>query len=298
MAPSPWHDGERAVQQRVGEVHLADRVAGGVGRAVPEVAAAFLAQQPMLVVAAAAPGGDVWTTLLTGPPGFLAVPRPDTLEVAAAPDPGDPLHGVLGGRAPVGALAIEPATRRRMRLNGRSHPVPDGLRIDLDQVFANCPKHIRPRQVVAAHARPGDGGRAWATAAALSDRQADLVAAADTFFLGTTDAAGNADASHRGGDPGFVEVVDGGRRLRFPDYRGNSMYMTLGNLEQEPRAGLLFLDWTTGDVVQVTGRARVRYEVDAAFRARHPRARRAVEVEVASVVERSGASPLTWATVA
>lgn len=287
MAPaSPWHAGERAVQTRVGEAHLADRLGGGIGDEVPAVAADFLADQPLLVVAAADAAHRVWVSLLTGAPGFLTVPHPGVLDVAASPPPGDPLHDVLGGPALVGTLAIEPATRLRMRLNGRSEPTATGLRVAVQQVFANCPKHIRPRKVGHLGRAAGAVGTV-ATSASLSDRQARRIAAADTFFIGTTDAGGNADASHRGGDPGFVEVA-GPARIRFPDYRGNSMYMTLGNLEQRPAAGLLFVDWDDGATLQVTGRARVVYDLDDDARARFPRAQRMVEVEVDRVVATGG----------
>ena len=81
--------------------------------------------------------------------------------------------------------------------------------------------------------------------AALSPDQRAWITAADTFFVATHAAGLGADVSHRGGHPGFVSVTDEGR-LTWPDYPGNSMYMTLGNLELEPRAGLLFLDWDRG----------------------------------------------------
>ena len=288
---STWHAGERAVQRRVGDVDLADRAAGAVRSTVPDVAVEFLAAQPMLVVAAAGPDGMTWASLLTGPTGFLQVPRAGVLDVAARPGDGDPLREVLEHPARVGALAIEPATRRRMRLNGHATPRGQGLRLELEQVYANCPKYIQQRAVVdaAPGGAPGQGGTAAGDR--LSGRQRRWVGEADTFFIGTADVSGNADASHRGGNPGFVQVL-GPDHLRFPDYRGNSMYMTLGNLEQNPAAGLLFVDWTTGAALQVSGTARVDYTPEAT--AGEPGARRMVELRVASTVETPRASPLVW----
>ena len=54
--------------------------------------------------------------------------------------------------------------------------------------------------------------------------------------------------------------------LSFPDYAGNTMYMTLGNLAANPRAGLLFLDWETGDALQLTGRAAIDWSAERARR--------------------------------
>jgi predicted pyridoxine 5'-phosphate oxidase superfamily flavin-nucleotide-binding protein len=275
MAPaSPWHAGERAVQNRVGETHLADRLGGGIGAEVPAVAIDFLADQPLLVVAAADPARRVWVSLLTGAPGFLTVPHPGALEVAASPPPGDPLHDVLGGPALVGTLAIEPATRLRMRLNGRSEPTATGLRIAAQQVFANCPKHIRPRKVGHLGRAAGAVGTV-ATSASLSDRQARRIAAADTFFIGTHAAGHGADASHRGGDPGFVAAPDGSH-LSWPDYTGNSMYMTLGNLELDDGCGLLFRGTELAEVVsERPGAHGYRVElVDGAVRETQLEARR------------------------
>jgi predicted pyridoxine 5'-phosphate oxidase superfamily flavin-nucleotide-binding protein len=288
---SPWRVGERRVQARVGETHLADRLAAGIRREIPDGAVEFLAGLRQIVLAAADDEGAVWVTALTGPFGFLDVPRPDLLTIAATPGAGDPLAGVLAGPTRVGLVGLEPATRSRVRLNGRSRPVAGGLEVELDQVFGNCPKHIHPREVIGeAPIEPAPS----AASPGLTDDQIRRLAAADTFFVGSTDDAGNADASHRGGEPGVIEVLDE-RHLRFPDYRGNSMYQTLGNLDVAPEIGLLVLDWATGAALHLTGRAAVDYDLTPELRARFPRAQRLITVELDGVVDRPDGSPLRWA---
>jgi uncharacterized protein len=123
----------------------------------------------------------------------------------------------------------------------------------------------------------------------LSPRQRQLVTEADTFFITTADRAGNADASHRGGSQGFVQVLSP-TLLRWPDYVGNAMFNTRGNLEVNPAAGLLFPDWRTGATLQLTGTARTDWEPSHA--AAVPGAQRLVEFSVTDVVEIPGASPL------
>jgi len=68
--------------------------------------------------------------------------------------------------------------------------------------------------------------------------------------------------SHRGGNPGFVEVLDE-RTLRVPDYVGNGMFNTLGNFVSNPRAGLLFIDFEGGRTLQLIGTPMIRWELDA-----------------------------------
>ncbi|MFJ9520305.1 pyridoxamine 5'-phosphate oxidase family protein [Kitasatospora sp. NPDC101801] len=276
MTIETFHQGERAVQARAGVQERADHVGRGIGAVVPAVAARFLSERRTLVVGAADQDGRVWASMLSGPAGFLAADG-STLAVAAHPVPGDPLAAVLAAPAEVGTIALDPAGRRRMRLNGRS--VPDGrggLVITAEQVYANCPKYIQRRHPLDAPATPellGSGTR-------LSTRQQLAATTSDTFFVATADADGRVDASHRGGHPGFL-AVHGPELLSWPDYPGNNMFMTLGNLELNPAAGLLLPDWETGGALLVSGRAE-------------PDAERTVWFTVERVVELAHAAPLSW----
>ncbi|MFH9294153.1 pyridoxamine 5'-phosphate oxidase family protein [Streptomyces sp. NPDC017520] len=296
---SGYHRGEVAVQERAGLARRAASAGRAIRSDVPEVAADFLVRQSFLVVGGADERGRIWATQLTGEPGFLRVPAPDTLVIGALPPPGDPLAGLLSGAgtdgaapARVGMLGIEPATRRRMRMNGRAVRDGDGLRVDLDQAVANCPKYIQVRR----HRRIAPGEEAGQRLAvtdgdALTPAQQEALRAADTFFVATASDRGDADASHRGGNPGFVQVLTP-RLLRWPDYAGNGMFLTLGNLELNPAAGLLVPDWDTGASLHLTGTARTVWDGDAV--ARVPGAERLVEFEVTAVREIAAASPLRW----
>ncbi|WP_028809370.1 pyridoxamine 5'-phosphate oxidase family protein [Streptomyces sp. 351MFTsu5.1] len=274
-----FHAGSRAVQDRVGVREQADHVGRSVGRGIREIAAAFLELQPLLVVGAAEEG-RVWASPLTGAPGFVRATGPDRVSVTGGWLPADPLATAYATPGtPVGTIALDPRTRRRMRLNGRLTPTARGFTIEADQVFANCPKYLQKRESyeTVADRRPGEPERT----AELTSEQAEFVTAADTFFLATVHEGG-ADASHRGGNPGFVRVDSPGE-LSWRDYPGNSMFLTLGNLAADPRAGLLFLDWTTGTALQLTGEAHTEYGED-----------RRVRFRVREVIETPSALPLRW----
>nr|HRD10520.1 pyridoxamine 5'-phosphate oxidase family protein [Mycobacterium sp.] len=88
-----------------------------------------------------------------------------------------------------------------------------------------------------------------------------LIESADTFFLGTTHPEAGNDASHRGGPAGFVRVTD--ERLWWPDYPGNNMFNSFGNLAVDPTAALLFVDFRTGDTLQLSGTATVDWAAPA-----------------------------------
>ncbi|MEV4423379.1 pyridoxamine 5'-phosphate oxidase family protein [Patulibacter sp. NPDC049589] len=286
------HAGERAVRERSGEADIAARVSRMITREIPAPAAAFLAERPMLVVAARDDDGAVWCSLLTGHPGFAQATDPRTVVIAAAPAAGDPLATLLGrAGTPVGLLAIEPETRRRMRVNGHARPgAGGGLVVDTDEVYSNCPKYISRRAVVGVER--GRGGAVPAvTGDVLTAGDRALIAAADAFFVASAHADTGADASHRGGRPGFVTVHDD-RSLSFPDYTGNSLFMTLGNIASDPHVGLLFPDWDAGDLLLLTGTAEIDWSPERA--AAHPGAHRMVDVRVDRTVRLPGASPLRW----
>jgi predicted pyridoxine 5'-phosphate oxidase superfamily flavin-nucleotide-binding protein len=279
------HPGEIAVQRRAG-VRRADWGSAGIGPEIPPVASDFLREQRMIIVGFADDAGAVWATAATGPAGFAAATGDRIVAVDALPVAFADL--VAGGRD-VGLLAIEPWTRRRMRVNGTAHRDGSGFAVRTDQVYANCPKYIQTRDIVAD--QPVAASASARTSTELDARQRDRIARADTFFVATYAAGHGADASHRGGNPGFV-TVSSPRRLVWPDYVGNSMYMTLGNLELDPACGLLFVDWEHGHALHVTGTARVDW--DPARAAAVPGAQRLIEFDVTQVVDLPGALPLRW----
>ncbi|MBW0102287.1 pyridoxamine 5'-phosphate oxidase family protein [Pseudonocardia sp. KRD291] len=254
-----FHPGELTAQREAGLTDAAERVRPIIASTLPGGASDFLRRRRMLVVGALDRDGRAWATGLHGPEGFLSADDPSTLRVAAGVPPTDPLAQVLQDGADVGTLAIDLELRRRLRINGRWRPVDSGAEVDIHQAFGNCPKYIQTR--AAPEEQPAGIRRVATRSEVLGAREAQLVSTADTFFVATA-APGGADVSHRGGNPGFVRVVSL-TELTWPDYDGNAMLMTVGNLRVNPAAGLLFPDWRSGATLQLSGTAEVRPSRDA-----------------------------------
>ena len=257
---TPFHAGEIAAQEKVGvskEIRTFARRA--IRPFMPDQHRQFFRQLPILYVAYMDEEGYPRATALAGKPGFLNSPDPKSLDVAALPHPSDPLSGKLREGVRLGLLGLEMHTRRRNRLNATiSLLTKGGFRLAVDQSFGNCPQYILTRQFAftedpEAH-RETVGVRSFA---ALDKGARSLIEAADTFFVASgieadpEDKTGGADMSHRGGKPGFVKVD--GNVLTIPDYAGNFHFNTFGNFLKNPKAGLLFIDFETGDVLQLTG---------------------------------------------
>jgi hypothetical protein len=124
-----------------------------------------------------------------------------------------------------------------------------------------------------------------------------MVAIADTFFIATAYQATSAgatsgvDVSHRGGRPGFVRIDDE-TTLTIPDFSGNNHFNTFGNLELNPRAGLLFLDFNRGDLLYLTGTAKVIWE--GAEISSYPGAERLLRFQLKKGYRVEGSLPLLW----
>ncbi|WP_260860342.1 pyridoxamine 5'-phosphate oxidase family protein [Mycobacterium tilburgii] len=97
----------------------------------------------------------------------------------------------------------------------------------------------------------------------MSTAEQTTIATTDTLFLGITHPSRGSDASHRGGDSGFVRV-ESPTRLWWPDYPGNNMFNSLGNLMVDDEAALLFVDFATGATIQLSGTAQVQWTAPGA----------------------------------
>lgn len=281
------HDGEQAVQRRAGEGH--DK--WGTPMFGPQISIAFgnfLTRQNMLVLSGLDAEGAVWSTMVAGPAGFVTVVDDRTLVIDALPAEGDPLRDAFEEPVAIGILAIDPHNRRRIRINGLAQRHTEALVVKTGQVLGNCPKYIQARELLELCTDgPAPSARGADT---LDESQRAWITGADTFFIASHAAEYGADASHRGGQPGFVSLE--GDRLSWPDYVGNSFYMTLGNISIDSTCGLMLVDWEHGHTLHVSGRASVDWNPRVA--ARVPGALRIVQFDVDKVVQVDNASPLRW----
>ncbi|MGC6328556.1 pyridoxamine 5'-phosphate oxidase family protein [Rhizorhabdus sp. FW153] len=291
-----WHEGERRIQERLG---VAERIAEVGTRVIrdhmPDQHRAFYAQLPFILAGSVDGSGDAWATMLEGPPGFIAAPSPTTLDIAARPLAGDPAAPGIGAGRSLGLLGIEMHSRRRNRMNGTLTDADGVLRVEVQQSFGNCPRYIQlrdarfARDVTQPHEAPVE------SLTALDDASRAMIEAADSFFVASYadhDGQRQVDVSHRGGKPGFVRA-DADDVLTIPDFDGNLFFNTLGNILLNGKAGLLFVDHASGDMLQMTGDAEILFdspEIEAFLGAE-----RLWTFRPRRIVLRRGALALRWA---
>lgn len=297
---SPWHAGELAIQQSIGVVEHMDRPGRLYVRDfLLDQHREFYPLLPFIAIGAVDPAGDVWATMRAGAPGFLQSPNAGTLRVQARREWADPAEAGMAQGDALGMVGVDLLTRRRNRVNGRvRRDAAEGFDLVVTQSFGNCPRYIQnrrfalvrdpdvPAQAPAVHLDALD---------ALDARARQLIAAADTFYVASyvdrEDGTRQVDVSHRGGKPGFVRIGGDGV-LTIPDFNGNLFFMTLGNLQSNPRAGLLFVDPATGDMLQMTGDTEL--VLDSPEIAAFEGAERLWRFRPRRVVHRPEGLPLRW----
>ena len=287
---SAYHIGEQKVQMRAGSCEVAQAVNRTIYPLIAHIFVEFIQSQPMVFVGSVDGDGMAWASMLGGQPGFMRVRDEKTLMVQAMPHADDPLLRNLRDGCQVGLLIVDFLKCRRLRLNGYAR-IGDGcISVQPDQVYINCPKYIQSREF----AEPGEdhpAPRVVRQATELNDELVQKIGRADTFFLASHHPEGGADVSHRGGFPGFIRVVDR-QTLIWPDYSGNGMFNSLGNIVENKSAGLLLLDFENGGTVQLAGVARILWDDERT--SDFPGAERLVEFTLHKLIETDNATALRW----
>ncbi len=266
-AASPYHLGEQFVQAEQGVRDQAEKI--GRRMLTAELTAAqqeFFAQLPFVVTAHVDHQGQPWAGLVAGEPGVVQITSNGVARIQhGGANTLTALDASAG--AAVGLLGIDFDRKRRNRINGTVQSVAaDHIALSIDQGYGNCPKYITQRPW---ESDLFTGKYVMTSETHLPALATEMIRNADTFFIASSSGpradqgavqagAWGADISHRGGPPGFLEQE--GEVLWFDDYPGNNMFNTLGNLQQYPHCGLLILDFSSGDLLQLTGRAKLHHD--------------------------------------
>ncbi|KAF9175837.1 hypothetical protein BGX21_003922 [Mortierella sp. AD011] len=226
------------------------------------------------------------------------------------------------GKRMWGAVALDFSNRRRNKMNGVVYP-DDLLKVDetsgelqlkltVEQSIGNCPKYITIREMKAqTRSENTDSGNAENLTTALKttggsslgigDQEIAIIRQADCFFIASrfidenlADQTSGMDCNHRGGNPGFVRLGEDNKSLVFPDYSGNRFFNTLGNIANDERVGILFISFETGDLLHITGCARIF--VGKESQALYPHTQRCVQVTIDGHLLRNDAIPFRMHT--
>ena len=265
---SPFHKGEQELQKRLGVNDQMERMAKRMMRPyMPEQHQDFFAQLPFIIAGSVDDQGWPWASMLTGNPGFVTAPNPKKLTFNGGRIISDPFWANAQPDKPVGFLGIELPTRRRNRVNGVINDAGETVTMDVVQSFGNCPQYIHTRNMKEVRDPLEIKNVTREAFSVLSETLAAFIQNSSTFFVASHNNqddvkdTGGVDVSHRGGKPGFIKVED--NTLTIPDYSGNSIFNTFGNFLINPKAGLLFIDFETGDIIQLTGTVELLWDPTA-----------------------------------
>ncbi len=263
--------------------------------AMPDQHRAFFASLRFIVLSALDINGQPWPFIRVGSRQFVNSPTETTLTIESTALAGEPPELQLKQGDKISVLGIELETRRRNRMNGTiAESADEGITITVDQSFGNCPRYIHQREPVEIAVEKME---------AVSDTQLSAtdithIRTSDIFFIASRapktgdDWRAGVDVNHRGGQKGFVKVLDD-QTVIFPDYDGNNFFNTFGNILLDARIGMLFPDFETGNVISLAGHAELVMD-DPARRAEYGSARY-VRVTPTQVIRTLGGLPIRYA---
>lgn len=251
-----WHEGELAVQKMAGtDERMAEIGPKFIREFMPDQHRAFFQSLSMLFIGYTDYSSNIYSSILFGDPGFIQSPTQTTLIINTQQTMGDFAIGDLSVGDRIGLVGIVFETKRRNRVNAVVTDINQkNIELRILQSYGNCPKYIQPRTFIV---NPHYGNFSSSTYKSLSHDDKKLVSNADVFFIASSfndDRSLNnrgTDNSHRGGERGFITINDDGQLL-IDDYFGNGFFNTMGNLFKNPEASLLFCDWNSGHVLQIT----------------------------------------------
>ncbi|KAJ0380988.1 hypothetical protein COL26b_000829 [Colletotrichum chrysophilum] len=314
-----WHEGELAVHNLLKVPTRPNPTSAGL----PASYGYRIAAAPLLALGTLDNEDRPWTTLWGGNAGAVARPiAEDVLGVRSKVDVADDpvIRALWGGEEReikegevvqpgggegkvVSGLAIDLSTRDRVKFGGKmvagAVTTVNGngggelqIAVKVDESLGNCPKYLNKKDV---RERESLVKGRVERGLPLSEDAAAVVTRADMVFL-SSGTGETMDTNHRGGSKGFVRVArndDGGVEIIYPEFSGNRLYQTLGNLRVNPRVGVAIPDFDTSDVLYITGTASILVGQDAA--AYLPRTKLAIKITASSAVFVKSGLPFTGA---
>lgn len=266
------HEGELHVQRmRNAPADQSSYISGAINDEMSHQHVDYYRQLQFLPISALDTSGTPWVTILCNP--TITAPKDELLLVTARVNPVDPFVVAVcaseGRPIQFAGVGIDFRRRSRVKIAGTVDSatvttVSEGeqylnIALQTNEHMGNCPKYITIRQL-----RPLPRTPTTASFQKHLPTQAlELLEKASTIFISTRhhdqdERESDMGCNHRGGPKGFVRYFEdeNGGHLVLPDYSGNRFYQSLGNVETDPVMGLAIPDFTTGDLLQVSGRAR------------------------------------------
>jgi hypothetical protein len=266
VQPFQYHAGQRAVQAEANSAACANKLATWVGPV------ADFARIADLIVMASTDGHRFRVGAISGPAPLVDATESNGNFVVTMPAY---LADMCGLQHAWGGIVINLAQARRSRISGMPVRQGDHISMQCETAFTNCRKYMAPTASAGEHPRVGP---LRTEALAFDDPWIEqTIQSAETAFLVTASPAGTADASHRGGFPGFLRYDKTTHTIAWTDYLGDGMFVSMGNVRSNGASVLVVLELATGDALRVdldatyTNLRTDRHErVDALLQANEP----------------------------
>jgi hypothetical protein len=256
----------------------------------------FFPLLPYIVVGSVDSDGAMWATILAGAPGFLQLPGESTLRVKAKASRSDPARAGLSEGCTIGVLGIDLRSLGQTKLTGRVHKVDDEtFDVDVDQIYKANFRYIYLRNFLLERNASVASAAVAEVSSTIGERARAMIQDASTVFIASfvelENGLRHVDVSNKTGRHGFVSIDNTGV-VTIPGFSGGLYFQALGNVLVNPRCGLVFVDFASGDVLQLSGKAVVAFDSTEATAFRD--AGLLMRFIPETVVFRKGVLPIRW----
>lgn len=257
---SVYHDGEKYIQEQMGVTAKANSLSSMIHNDIPIAAAQFLATLDFCVITFSINNKELHNSIVFGFESFIKILNTKEMLIDLENKSFIPKDIYENEKISIGFIGLDFENRMRIRINGTGKIEDNKLHLYINEVYSNCPKYINDRETIGKLDFLNDSNLTKYTT--LENDCKKILSHADTFFLSSIHENNGADISHKGGEKGFLRVISP-KILEFEDFQGNNMYNTLGNIHINPNVSIILIDFTSNDILHITGIATIKQDFES-----------------------------------
>ena len=250
-----FHEGEYHIQEIMGVRKSSDTLSSMIKDNIPPIAAKFLKDLNFCIITISTKKDDLFTYTVYNHNNFIEVLNQSQITINLENHSYIPKKFYNIENINIGMIGLNFEKAMRIRINGKGQIKSNKLYFSIDEIYSNCPKYIK-RRVLQKNTKNLEK-QTIQKEKILNEKIINIISNIDTFFIATSHKEKGLDVSHKGGEKGFLKVIQT-HQLSFEDVPGNNLYNTIGNIYTNPNINIFFIDFKNNNTYHLKGIANIK----------------------------------------
>ncbi|WP_121626815.1 pyridoxamine 5'-phosphate oxidase family protein [Poseidonibacter antarcticus] len=250
-----FHEGEYHIQEIMGVRKSSDTLSSMIKDNIPPIASKFLKDLNFCIITISTKKDDLFTYTVYNHNNFIEIVNQSQISINLENHSYIPKEFYNIKNINIGMIGLNFEKAMRIRINGKGKIKSNKLYLSIDEIYSNCPKHIK-RRVLQEDTKILEN-QTIQKGRKLNEEIINIISNIDTFFIATSHKEKGLDVSHKGGNKGFLKVLET-NQLAFKDVPGNNLYNTIGNIYTNPNINIFFIDFKNYDTYHIKGIASIK----------------------------------------